>query len=131
MKANNKLLTILYGFKYKDKFSLFNGGFDPEYYKFSPEFILMLESIRLAKEEGIKEFDFLSGDREYKRRLRNSSEKLYSLLITRKNLKTSLFHAFQNAVKTLRPKIHRRVFILNITKKILNKHYYEIKKIFK
>lgn len=61
-----KPLASVLGFVYRGKLLLYNSGYDPEYNRLGPGFVLMSEEIRLAIEAGLTEVDFLRGDEKYK-----------------------------------------------------------------
>jgi CelD/BcsL family acetyltransferase involved in cellulose biosynthesis len=61
-----KPVAAVLGFVYRETLMLYNSGYDPEYNRLGPGFVLMTEEIRLAIEAGLTEVDFLRGDEKYK-----------------------------------------------------------------
>jgi len=66
LKAEGDVVACIYIFKYQDKYYYYQAGFDPEWEKVSPGFLLFSYCIENAISEGMKEFDFLQGSEEYK-----------------------------------------------------------------
>ncbi len=64
--ANNDLLSSVIGFNYNKKFYYSNQTYNPDYSKYSPGSIHLLQLIRKAIGCGTMEFDFLKGDEAYK-----------------------------------------------------------------
>jgi hypothetical protein len=63
---NSKPIAALYSFQMKDRIYLYNSGFDPLFHQSSPGIVLIGKDIEAAINEGIKFYDFLRGDEEYK-----------------------------------------------------------------
>jgi CelD/BcsL family acetyltransferase involved in cellulose biosynthesis len=61
-----KAVAAVLGFVYREKLLLYNSGYDPEYNRLGPGFVLMSEEVRLAIEAGLTEVDFLRGNEKYK-----------------------------------------------------------------
>jgi CelD/BcsL family acetyltransferase involved in cellulose biosynthesis len=61
-----KPLAAVLGFIYRGTLLLYNSGYDPEYNRLAPGFVLMSEEVRLAIEAGLTEVDFLRGNEKYK-----------------------------------------------------------------
>jgi CelD/BcsL family acetyltransferase involved in cellulose biosynthesis len=72
-----------YGWRLGDRYSFFNGGFDPRWSRQSPGFVLMAKVIESAFQEGAREFDFLLGDEGYKYRYADSSKQVHDVTLAR------------------------------------------------
>ncbi len=57
------------GFVYRDRYHLYNSGYDPEYAGYSPGIAAAVHAMQDAIEEKAIAFDFLSGDEPYKYQL--------------------------------------------------------------
>jgi len=68
MEWDGEPVAAWYGWRVGDRYSFYNGGFDPERSKLSPGMVMLATVIRSAFEEGAREFDFLLGDEAYKAR---------------------------------------------------------------
>ena len=66
MWVDGKPAASLYGLRYRDTFSFYQSGFDPDFSKQSVGLVMMGLAIRSALEEGCAEYDFLHGGEEYK-----------------------------------------------------------------
>ena len=62
----NRPIASKYGFKDKDTFYYYLGGFDSEFNKYSISKVLGFATIKNLIENGFKKFDFLRGYEEYK-----------------------------------------------------------------
>jgi CelD/BcsL family acetyltransferase involved in cellulose biosynthesis len=60
---------LRYGFLWLDVFAEFQGGWDPEWAPLRFGTVITAEAIRLAGRAGVRIYDFLRGDEEYKYRL--------------------------------------------------------------
>lgn len=76
---NDRAAAALYGFRYGDVFSFYQSGFDPELGPLSLGLVTMGLSIQTAMEEGVKEYDFLHGEEEYKFHWTRSTRELQCL----------------------------------------------------
>ncbi|MGB3342110.1 MAG: GNAT family N-acetyltransferase [bacterium] len=66
--ADSKPIAALYAFQMNDHIYLYNSGFDPIFSRSSPGIVLIGKDIMAAIDEGMKYYDFLRGDEEYKSR---------------------------------------------------------------
>lgn len=66
LTLNDKPVSVIYGFKYGNKLFNYLTGFDPEYSDYHVGHLLFLYSIRNATENGVREFDFMRGNEDYK-----------------------------------------------------------------
>jgi CelD/BcsL family acetyltransferase involved in cellulose biosynthesis len=58
--------AAIYGFRYRDRFLHYQGGFDPAHAHLGVGLVSMAFAIREAIAEGAREFDFLHGEEPYK-----------------------------------------------------------------
>jgi CelD/BcsL family acetyltransferase involved in cellulose biosynthesis len=66
LRLDGQPAASLYGLRYRDVFSFYQSGFDPERARQSVGLVTMGWSIRQAIDEGASEFDFLHGEESYK-----------------------------------------------------------------
>jgi CelD/BcsL family acetyltransferase involved in cellulose biosynthesis len=66
LRLEGRPAAAVLGFVYGGKLLLYNSGYDPEYNRLSPGFVLMSEEVRLAIAAGLSEVDFLRGNEKYK-----------------------------------------------------------------
>lgn len=55
-------------FHYLDRLWIYNSGLDRSFSEYSPGWVLLGDLLRWANENGVREFDFMRGDEEYKYR---------------------------------------------------------------
>jgi CelD/BcsL family acetyltransferase involved in cellulose biosynthesis len=72
------------GFSFGDTFSLYNSAFDRDFERLSPGMVLVTHLIREAADRGLRRFDMLKGDLDYKYRFGPSPREVHRLLLTRR-----------------------------------------------
>jgi CelD/BcsL family acetyltransferase involved in cellulose biosynthesis len=68
--------AVLYGFRHGDRFAFYQSGHDPEWRPRAVGTVLLGHVLRWAAAEGLREFDFLRGNEDYKRRWANGARQL-------------------------------------------------------
>jgi CelD/BcsL family acetyltransferase involved in cellulose biosynthesis len=68
IEAGGELAAGTIGFRWADRFYLYNSAFDRSWGSLAPGMVLVGEDIRLAIEDGASGFDMLKGDYDYKYR---------------------------------------------------------------
>ena len=96
LKIRGELIACIYIFKYGNKYYYYQSGFNPEWEKLSPGFLLFSYSIENAISEGMHEFDFLQGAEDYKY---NWTKKIRTSV-----LMTIYKKSFRNRVRYIREK---------------------------
>ena len=86
MSANDEIVACLYGFKYQSKFYYYLSGMNPFYSKYGPGNLLILFVLQKCIDDGLKEFDFLRGEEEYKTRWTSLSRKNFDVVLVKKGL---------------------------------------------
>lgn len=66
LELNGEIVGMLYDYRYGDKISYYQAGFDPAFHKYSPGLVLRAYVIRRAIEGGMKEIDLLKGAYNFK-----------------------------------------------------------------
>ena len=124
LRVDGRTVASLYGFAYGGRFFYYQMGTDPRYSNESVGLVLLSGVIQEAIREGLKEFDFLRGDAEYKRRWRPRYRRNYRIWADQRGLGNELryrskkmFELGKRKVKSalpeqvwteIRHKIHRR-----------------------
>jgi CelD/BcsL family acetyltransferase involved in cellulose biosynthesis len=68
LKLDGDVQAVLYAFAHHDRTCYYQGGFEPEFARYSLGTVLIASAIRQAISEGYETFDFLRGNEEYKGR---------------------------------------------------------------
>jgi len=86
MLTNDEIVACLYGFKYQSKFYYYLSGMNPFYSKYGPGNLLIFFVLQKCINEGLKEFDFLRGEEEYKTRWTSLSRKNFDVVFVKNGL---------------------------------------------
>ncbi len=102
---DEEVQAALYAFAFNDRTCYYQGGFEPEYARYSLGSILIANAIKISALEGFPTFDFLRGNEEYKQRWTNGNfrtnirrliaKRDSSALVTARNI-----HRLEFAVET-------------------------------
>ena len=89
--SNNEMnIAAIYAFQCRDKLLYYQGGYDPAYSKYSPGLTLTALVIEYAISKGLKEYDFLRGDEEYKWKWTNDYRMTISFSIFQQKLSSGI-----------------------------------------
>ena len=80
MSIDNKPVSILYIFTYKNNAFFYQNGWNPLFESYGVGLLNIQQAIRHAIEAGYKSFDFLRGEEEYKYKFCGESRTAYSVL---------------------------------------------------
>ena len=83
LELEGNIISILYGFYYQDTYYFYQSGFDLSYQKQSPGQVVLYHAIQDGFNSGIKRFDFLRGDEEYKLKWANGKNQTFNLMVPR------------------------------------------------
>jgi CelD/BcsL family acetyltransferase involved in cellulose biosynthesis len=83
LELDGEPVASWYGWRLGDRYSFYNGGFDPSRSKLSPGMVLLARVLESAFEEGAKTFDFLLGDESYKSRFADQAREVHDLTLAR------------------------------------------------
>ena len=83
LELDGEAAAAWYGWRLGDRYSYFNGGFDPNWNDVRPGFILMSAVIEAAFAEGAEWFDFLLGNEAYKARFADESRQVSEVIVSR------------------------------------------------
>jgi CelD/BcsL family acetyltransferase involved in cellulose biosynthesis len=84
LELDGEPVASWYGWRLGDRYSFYNGGFDPSRSKLSPGMVLLARVLESAFEEGAQVFDFLLGDESYKSRFADETRDVQDATLTRK-----------------------------------------------
>jgi CelD/BcsL family acetyltransferase involved in cellulose biosynthesis len=59
-------IAAWYGWMIGGRYAYYQAGFDPAWSRSSPGLVLLAETVRIATEEGAREYDLLRGDEDFK-----------------------------------------------------------------
>ncbi|MDP9185470.1 MAG: GNAT family N-acetyltransferase [Actinomycetota bacterium] len=83
IEVGGQLAAGTIGFRWADRFYLYNSAFDRSWGALAPGMVLVGEDIRLAIEDGATAFDMLKGDYPYKYRFGASPRAVRRMIVTR------------------------------------------------
>lgn len=82
LSLNGEKAATLFAFEYNDSFLLYNSGYDPQaYHQLSPGWVLTAYTIQYATAAGLRLYDFMQGDEEYKYRFGGQDYKVMRVLV--------------------------------------------------
>jgi CelD/BcsL family acetyltransferase involved in cellulose biosynthesis len=81
MEVDGVPIAALYGWLIGGRWSYYQAGFDPEWSRHSPGFLLLGETIQAAIDEGAREYDMLLGEEPFKRRFATSSRRVCTVVL--------------------------------------------------
>ena len=104
LSVNGRLLAMLYGFQYNNKFYYYQSGFDPDptWKAFSPGRIIVNLTIESAMEEGLQEYDFLRGDEPYKFHWAKMSRSTHTVVLTNRSFHGMYYYIIRHIILTLK-----------------------------
>jgi len=83
LELDGEPVASWYGWRLGDRYSFYNGGFDPALSKLSPGMVLLARVLESAFDEGAETFDFLLGDESYKSRFADLTRAVHDLTLAR------------------------------------------------
>lgn len=96
--------AIRYDFVYADRLWVFQGGWSPELSKLAPGRILTAYSVQWCMDNGVREYDFLAGDADYKRAWATDARHLVDLELCHPgSLRAKAYTSLRTAKRFLRP----------------------------
>jgi len=82
LSINGERAAALFAFEYNDSFLLYNSGYDPDLYQqYSPGWVITAYTIQYAIAAGLRLYDFMQGDEEYKYRFGGEDYKVMRVLV--------------------------------------------------
>lgn len=68
LRANDRMVAAIYGYLFSGRMSYYQIAIDPDWDRWSPGTLLIHLSLADAQGSGVREYDFLRGEEEYKER---------------------------------------------------------------
>jgi len=109
LRLDGKPIASIYGFRYADTFYFYQSGFDPRYARLSVGMVALGLTIKAALEEGMREFDLLHGDEEYKSHWARQTRELRRLELYPPTVRTWLYRHALDANRGARRVARRAV----------------------
>jgi len=81
LEVDRKIISVLYGFVYQDTYYYYQTGFDRSFENKKPGLLVLYHAIEQSFQTGLKRFDFLRGEEEYKLKWADSENRTYHLLM--------------------------------------------------
>lgn len=106
LTLNDKPVSAIYGFKYRNKIFNYLTGYDPEYSEYHVGHLLFLYSIRSSIEAGMKEFDFMRGNESYKQQWNTQVRRNLEVRVIKRRL-VPVVYAFLKNEPVLTPLANR------------------------
>ena len=88
--VNGEAVAAEYSFDYRQKMYGYLSGFDPRFAVYGVQTLVQLKTLEMCIATGIREFDFLRGDEEYKSRWGTQARKNLEISVVRKGLLAKL-----------------------------------------
>ncbi len=102
LEVEGKMIAVLYGFFYQERFFYYQIAHDPLFHRQSPGTVLLYKVIEECCNCGIKEFNFLQGDEGYKWQWTKESRRLDSVTIYNQTLAGTLVRQKEKAFSMAR-----------------------------
>jgi CelD/BcsL family acetyltransferase involved in cellulose biosynthesis len=92
VKVKDEAIGCFYNYQYGDKLYYYQSGFNPEWDRLSPGFLLLNYCIESAISEGMKEFDLLRGAEKFKYQWTDRDRALVNVRVYNKSVMNKLFY---------------------------------------
>jgi len=89
---NDEPVSCIYGYEYNKKIYFYLSGFNPEYAVYRPGHLAIKNLIRYGIEKGLKEFDFLRGNEQYKTLWRTNIRRNLEFHIPKRSFGVKLYN---------------------------------------
>jgi CelD/BcsL family acetyltransferase involved in cellulose biosynthesis len=109
LELEGRPLAVEYSFVGGDTVYYYQGGFEPELSDLCPGTLMLAASLKLAIEEGYRQFDFLRGDEPYKATWNAQSIPLASLRIAGRSPAARVRHSAWRTRETVKHWIRQRL----------------------
>ena len=109
LELDEKVISMLYCYRWKDTMYYFQGGFDPDYQHLQPGQVIMGHAIESAIQERLKVFDMLKGDYEYKASLAKSCKQTWFFQSFKRNLPIYIYRFNFHWLPVMKAKIKKLV----------------------
>lgn len=107
LSLNGDVVATSVGLVHDGRYAYYMPAWDPAYHVYAPSTLLLAHLIERAYELGLREFDFMLGDEEYKRQWSSSARSVTTLLVARGNAAGRLWLETRRAAHGLRERARR------------------------
>ena len=91
---NGEPVSAIYSYEYNNKLYAYQSGFDPDYQMYHPGYLAFNGLIRYGVQKGLREFDFMRGNEEYKTRWKTQARRNLEFRILKNTCKARLYNWF-------------------------------------
>src|SRR5262249_33758606 len=109
LELDEKIISMLYCYRWKDTIYYIQGGFDPDYFHLQPGQVIMGHAIESAIQERLKIFDMLKGNYEYKVSLAKNHKYTLHFNVFRRTISMCIYRNFLNWIPVVKSKIKELV----------------------
>ncbi len=81
LRVDKKIASVLYGFVYQDTYYFYQTGFDLSFEGKKPGLLVLYHALQDSFRSGLRNFDFLRGEEEYKLKWANSRNQTFHALL--------------------------------------------------
>jgi CelD/BcsL family acetyltransferase involved in cellulose biosynthesis len=103
LQLEGKIIACRYGFLYDNKIFDYQTGFDPDYNKNGVMQALLSYIIEYAATKKFREFDFLAGGDDYKRRFANSHRYVHTVRLVNNTTRGRIYSGLQKIRRLIKP----------------------------
>lgn len=123
LSTKDKIIALYYNFIYSNRVYYYQSGFDPDWKDFSPGTASITLTIQAAISKGIKEFDFLRGEAQYKYKWTEKERKNLKVLVWNKNFRSTIYKNFLSFLTNSKKLIKRYLpdFVIKVLKYLWRK----------
>lgn len=91
LSSGHKMIAFRYGFAVNDIYYDYQTGYDPKFSQWRPGFVLLAMVVQDLIDRGVRRFDFLRGDEEYKRHWASKDRKTFRYYVFPSGLKADIY----------------------------------------
>lgn len=95
LQMNNKLIAVIYGFEFCNRFFYYQVAHDPAFKDAGPGSVLLFLVIEDCCTRGVTEFNFLQGNESYKSVWTDESRLLYRVVFNKGTCRSSLLNSLE------------------------------------
>lgn len=107
LRAGTETIGILYNFVFRNKLYFYQCGYNYTNKKLRPGMITHIFAVRRAAERGLREYDLMAGDADYKRRLASKARSLHWIRWQAPGVKMRAFELLRKTKNKLRERSQR------------------------
>lgn len=113
LRFGGEPISAVYSYEYNGKLYVYQSGFDPEYEEYHPGYLTFNGLMKYAVEKGLREFDFMRGNEEYKTRWKTQMRRNLEFRALNRSCKATLYNWFTNnkSLSNLCAKIGKKVCV--------------------